>query len=351
MKILVLGGTGAMGMPLVFLLKKNIANDIYVVSRSFESIDENVSYLKGNAKDITFLKNLLQNHFDVIIDFMVYNTTEFLERVDILLSNTDQYFFLSSSRVYAQSKFPITENNDRILDVCKDMSYISTDDYALAKAREEDILKATGRNNYTILRPYITINAYCIKLCVFEKENWLNRALAGRTIIFPKDIAKAKTCITYGEDVAASIVGLIHNEKAYGEVFNITSDEVHSWEEILTMYLDAIQKIIGRRPCVQYISNSSDLEMMCNKWQIRYDRLFDRSFDNSKIESVRGKYKYKSTVETINLCINEFIKKPRWSWVDGKFEAWCDCKSGEWTPLKEIPGMKNKIVYLKNRML
>lgn len=50
MKILVLGGTGAMGMPLVFLLKKNIANDIYVVSRSFESIDENVSYLRVMLK-------------------------------------------------------------------------------------------------------------------------------------------------------------------------------------------------------------------------------------------------------------------------------------------------------------
>lgn len=88
-----------------------------------------------------------------------------------------------------------------------------------------------------------------------------------------------------------------------------------------------------------------------NKWQIKYDRLFNREFDNSKIETVRGKYDYKSTFEGLGECLEEFIAHPVWLGLNARFEAWCDRQCGEWTPLKDFPGNRAKLSYLKHRIL
>ena len=84
-----------------------------------------------------FFTSLLNRKYDVIIDFMVYSTDELERRLPELLSHTGQYCFFSSSRVYAESKKPITEDSPRLLDACTDQEYLYTDEYALAKAREE----------------------------------------------------------------------------------------------------------------------------------------------------------------------------------------------------------------------
>ena len=89
---------------------------------------------------------------------MAYSTQEFSKKVELFLDSTDQYFFLSSSRVYAASNEPLTEDSPRLLDVCTDETYLATDEYALAKARQENILLTTNKKNWTIIRPYKTYN-------------------------------------------------------------------------------------------------------------------------------------------------------------------------------------------------
>ena len=68
MKILVLGGTGAMGVDLV----KNLARrgeNVTVTSRIKRKSElENVRYIQGNAHDSVFLQTLLNDNFDVIVD-------------------------------------------------------------------------------------------------------------------------------------------------------------------------------------------------------------------------------------------------------------------------------------------
>ena len=156
MNILVLGGTGAMGQPLVRQLAT--ANDVYVTTRRdlSQPEDSGITYIKGNAKDLTFLAATLKSrHWDAIVDFMVW-TSEFPQVLPLMLEATNQYVFISSARVYAQSDKPITEETPRLLDVSEDQEYLSTNEYALAKAREEDMLFRSGRNNFTIVRPTIT---------------------------------------------------------------------------------------------------------------------------------------------------------------------------------------------------
>ena len=100
------------------------------------------------------------------------------------------------------------ENSDRLIDVCDDDEYIATDEYGLSKGKEENVLFNHVKKNWTIIRPYITYNNYRIQLGVYEKENWLWRALNGRTVIMPKDIGSRLTTLTYALEVAKSLVSL-----------------------------------------------------------------------------------------------------------------------------------------------
>lgn len=298
MKILVLGGTGAIGIPLVKLLSEDSGNEIFVTTRTEKESIGNIKYIRGNAREEEFIKLLLKEYYDIIVDFMVYETEQLKRRLLLFLNHTNQYFFFSSARCYADSKTPIKEDSPRLVDICNDKEYLATDEYALAKGREENLIYATGKKNWTIIRPYITYNSYRMQLGVYEKEDWLKRILEGKTIVLPRDIAKSRTSLTYGPDVAKLIVSLIGNEKAYGQAFNIITGESHTWEEILNWYFNVLEKKIGRKPKVRYIDNSFGLQKVWSPWQIKYDRLFNRTFDNSKIESVRGGvYEYKPTFD------------------------------------------------------
>src|SRR5690554_6931532 len=113
MKVLIFGGTGAMGTHLTSILSKR-GDKVTVTSRSHIESNELVEYRQGNAKDINFLHDVLQEHWDAIIDFMVYREDMFRERIDLLLNSTSQYVFLSSARVYNGSQEHITEESARL---------------------------------------------------------------------------------------------------------------------------------------------------------------------------------------------------------------------------------------------
>jgi len=172
MKILMLGGTGAMGVPLGKILVEK-GHSVYVTSRTAHSSQNKINYILGNAQDDSFFKDTLKEVWDVIIDFMAYSTVTFKRRLDSLLDATSQYVFLSSARVYSQSEVPITEETPRLLDVLTDETYLKTDEYALSKARQENLLRDSGRQNWTVIRPSITFSEIRLQLGVLEKESHL----------------------------------------------------------------------------------------------------------------------------------------------------------------------------------
>ena len=95
----------------------------------------NLTYSKGNARDDEYLKKLLKNEYDAIVDFMIYDDTEkFKLRIDMLLESTEHYLFLSSYRVYAEDEY-ITEDSPRLLEASNDREFLQTNDYSLYKAR------------------------------------------------------------------------------------------------------------------------------------------------------------------------------------------------------------------------
>ena len=83
MRVLMLGGTGAMGRPLAKILASRGA-EVVITSRSRSGSDKKgMEYRQGDAHDIGFLKRLLKDFYDVIIDFMVYGEEEFSQRLGV----------------------------------------------------------------------------------------------------------------------------------------------------------------------------------------------------------------------------------------------------------------------------
>lgn len=351
MKILVLGGTGAMGSPLVNILcNKN--NQVYVTSRKDKESIGNVIYIKGNAHDMEFITMLLSEQYDVIVDFMNYKPRELEERLDLFLSRTNQYIFFSSARVYADSQYPITELSPRLLDVSNDREFLNTDDYSLSKAREENLLMKSKKTNWTIIRPYITYNSQRLQLGVFEKEDWLYRALVGHSIVLPRDIANKITTMTFGGDVAEVIGAVIGKKEALGNIFQITTDEYASWNDILTIYLDTIEKRTGKRPSVVYAENSRTFQEVAPRYQVIYDRLFNRRFDSSKVKNLLHMQTYMDLKEGIEKSLNECLDSPEWRNINYNIQAWADRIAKEKTPLREINGgWEIKWIYIKQRYL
>lgn len=348
MKVLLLGGTGAMGVHLAALLSER-GDEVAVTTRSKKQNVNEVNYITGNAHNDLFLDELLTAQWDVIVDFMVYSTCVFESRIEKLLKNCGQYVYLSSARVYAESSTPLTENSPRLLDTTNDKQYLETDEYALTKARQENALFASSKKNWTIIRPYITYSEKRLQLGVLEKEAWLYRALKKRPIAFSNDINEKVTTLTYGMDVARGIVSLIGHEDALGEAFHITNDKSLKWQEVLSLYSDVLEKYHNILPKVSLQNMVDFTAHHTATFQIKYDRLYDRKFDNSKINQFIDTSSFIDPVEGLKKCLNTFLDAPQFLAINWPKEAIKDKQQSVFTSLSELTGLKNKARYVYYR--
>lgn len=281
-RVLLLGGTGAMGANLSKLLSRE-GWDVTVTSRSRSDSDEGgVSYARGNAHDRIFLESVLSKSWDAVVDFMVWSTEAFSKVRDLLLSSCGQYVYLSSYRVFADSPV-IMETSPRLLDVCDNAEYLATDEYALAKARQEDLLRASSMGNWTIVRPAITYDGSGrFQLCTLESGSWLRLVLAGHLVPLAYEMLSKQTTMTWGGDVALLMSRLVGNPAALGEDFNVCTSRHQSWGEVAGVYRSVVPLRVREVTLAEYERAAGGI------YQCRYDRMFDRVMDNTKILGATG---------------------------------------------------------------
>lgn len=308
MNILVLGGTGAMGTHLIDFLLENKDFEVIVTSRKERHSYKNIHYILGNARDKAFIKELLsRSYYDVIVDFMNYNYEEFLDYHHNLLEATGHYIFLSSSRVYANYDGIITEKCPRLLETTDDAEFLATNRYALRKAREEDMLRSSGKTNYSIVRPYITYSNRRLQLGIYEKEEWLYRVLNDKPLIVSEGILDKTTTLTYGKDVAYGIYQII-KQKPLSNAVHITTKENMTWMEILRMYSFIIKKETGKNFIIYTSNDNKPIELMFEGgYNTIYDRQWNRRFNNDYAEKVCGHIDYLGMKDGLSSCLKDFL--------------------------------------------
>ena len=287
-KALLIGGTGALGVYLTEeLLKMGYLLDVVSLDNKI-SADKNLKFIQADAKNLDFVNNQVKNGYNLIVDFMIYfSPEEFSKYYKIYLNNCDHYIFLSSYRVYADSKTPITENSARLLDISTDKDFLNSGDYSIYKAQQEDMLRASGKNNWTVLRPAITYSKDRFQLTIWEARVLVYRMFRGLTVVLPEPAMDLQATLSWAGDFGKMVARLALNKDAFGEAYTVSTSEHHTWREIAEIY-----KKIGN---LKYIT--TDTESFLNiaapgnihvRQQLTYDRYFNRMVDNTKILNATG---------------------------------------------------------------
>lgn len=287
MKILFIGGTGRLSKD-VAKLAADLGNEVYLLTRGSSSrsifIDDRYHMLSGDIREAEKVKEVLKEyHFDVVIDFLTYHCDQLHKTLEAIEGVYKQYIFISSATVYKR------ENYNELISEYKTPVGNDKWKYAQNKALcEKEIFRyfQDRAENYTIIRPGVTYGntriPYPIVPADSQKEySFLYRVKTGAPIpVF--DRGETEVTITNTKDFAKGVVGLMGNEKAYGEAFHITSDEEVTWESVLNCLESIMNTSINRMQLSQFAIYNA---VPYYKEVLIGDKGNKTRYDNSKILS------------------------------------------------------------------
>jgi nucleoside-diphosphate-sugar epimerase len=293
MKLLLVGGTGVLSTAITQeALKKNI--EIYMINRGnhMNLIPQEVHLLKTDINNKDTINSLLQNlYFDVVIDFICYTEKELEYSFNLFKNKARQYVFISSCEVYDKRNDWCDEEAPKVNAVWK---------YSIDKYKCEQLLiKLAYKNgvNYTIVRPAVTYGNTRIPYGIVPPYgcHWtiVERILNGKPII-TWNKGENFYNITYVDDFAVGVVGLLGNEKAFNEAFNVVGDEIPTWKEVL----DTLSELLNKN--VKTFDISSEYyakEVPSKKGEILGGRAVSVKISNQKLKSIVSEFKQNTTLK------------------------------------------------------
>lgn len=279
MKILFIGGTGNISSACVL---EALARgwDVTLLNRGQSQlpVPAGVRVLHADVRAYAEANQALEGHtFDAVANFIAFNAADVERDIQLFAQRTRQYVFISSTSAY--QKPPLSP-------VITEKTPLANPfwDYARDKiAAEETLMRAYREKGFpvTIIRPSLTYQ-YFIPLPIGKNGTFIHRLRQGKPLIVHGDGTSVWT-VTHSRDFARGFAGLIGQERAIGEAFHITADELLTWNQIYQLAAQAV----GIEPRLVHIPSD---------WICRHEPRFtgtllgDKSwsaiFDNSKLKSV-----------------------------------------------------------------
>lgn len=234
LKVLFIGGTGIISAACTALAVDR-GFDLYLLNRgqSGRPVPDKVTVLTGDIRDLQSARQALGDHqFDVVVNWVAF-TPDHIE-TDLALFNgrLRQYIFISSASAYQTppSGLPITESTPL---------YNPYWAYSRDKiACEERLMQAYRQDGFpiTIVRPSHTYDKTLLPMR--GRYTVVNRMREGKKVIVHGD-GTSLWVLTHHRDFAEGFVGLLGNSHAIGDTFQITSDELLTWNQIFEMVAEA----------------------------------------------------------------------------------------------------------------
>ena len=230
MKVLFVGGTGLISSACTRLAVER-GVELFLLNRGSDPDRGGATSLVADAHDEAATEGVLAGHrFDVVVDWIAYTPEDIERDLRLFRHRTDQFVFISSASAYLK---PL---GDWII---REDTPLANPfwDYSQNKiACEQRLMRAYREDGFpvTIVRPSLTYGDTQVPLSVNSWERpftAIARMRAGRPIIVPGD-GTALWTMTHNTDFAVGFVGLLGRRAAIGHAFNITSDEVLTWDEI-----------------------------------------------------------------------------------------------------------------------
>ena len=322
MKVLLIGGTGNISSQVSELAIKN-GVDLYLFNRNkqIEFIPEGAKIIQGDIRNEEEAAEKLKDHsFDVVVDWIAFNTEHVKTDLRLFKEKTKQYIFISTASAYQRpvENFIVTEETPL------DNPYW---DYSQNKIACERLLLEEYINNgfpVTIVRPSHTYGDTFIP-CIFnsKKSRWsvIERMKRGKPIIVPGD-GTSLWVLTHNTDFAKAFVGLLGQEKAIGQAYHITSQDALTWDKIINI----LGETVGIKPKIIHIS--TDFITSClpeRKGELYGDKINSVYFDNSKIKELVPEFKAEKPIkEGLKSTIEWYLNHPEHLWIDEEWDQTCD---------------------------
>ena len=228
MKVLFIGGTGNISTACSKLaVKKGI--DLFHLNRGITKVEiEGVKTILGDIHKPETLSELKKHTWDVVVNWIAFVPEDIERDINLFKDKTKQYIFISSASCYQKplSHPVITESTP-----LKNNYW----EYSNNKIKCEDLLMKAYRAfdfPVTIVRPSYTYdNVIPIAIGGFKEYTTADRILKGKEIIVHGD-GTSLWALTHADDFAVGFVGLLGLLKAVGHAFQITSDEILTWNTI-----------------------------------------------------------------------------------------------------------------------
>jgi len=283
MKFLFIGGTGLSSSACSDLALAR-GHELFLLNRSASKkypVPQGARLLTGDVHgDPVALSGLLSGHrFDAVVDWIAYTVEDVERDLSLFRGKTDQFVFISSASAYQKppGNYLITEETP-----LENPFWQYSRDKIACEARLMQAYRADGFP-VTIVRPSLTYGPSQMPFCVGSWQHpWtvIDRMKRGQKIIVPGD-GTSLWVMTWNGDFARGLVGLLGSRQAIGEAFQITSDEVLSWNQI---HLEAYQAL-GLDPNLVHIPS----ELIAAHWphavgSLIGDKANSVVFDNSKIK-------------------------------------------------------------------
>lgn len=326
-KVLLIGGTGVLSSAVVqTAIQKGL--DVTIVTRGKRKLPQGVSSIVCDKDDKGKLSQELDSHYDAVIDFLCYTDTELESSFKFYSKYTNQYFFISSCAVFdTRVGGLLNEDSPKILPIWQ----YSVEKWA-AEQKLQELASAT-QCNYTIVRPCVTYGDTRIPYGIYPEYGYhwtlCARILAEKPIIIWNN-GDNRCNMLRVEDFAVGVVGLIGNDKAYNEAFNICGDETPSWREVLS----AVEDYLGKKAITIDVTSEFYAEQLPHRaGEILGGRSIDANISNIKIKAIVPEFKQSISIKEGVFKTLDAYKAQNYQYgIDWRFdgdtdriiEMWCN---------------------------
>ncbi len=284
MKVLFIGGTGFISTA-VSRLALDRGIELYHLNRGLRmSAMAGVKHLVADAHRADEVRSVLQGiRFDVVVDWIAYTTEDIERDLDLFKNQVGQFVFISSASAYQSppAHYIITEETP----LENPYWQYSRDKIAC----EQRLLRAYEDEGFpvTIVRPSLTYDPNLpIAIGGWGCYTLPDRLLNGREIIVHGD-GSSLQIVTHAEDFGRGFLGLLGETKALGDCFQITSDEVLTWNQIYA----TIAGVLGVEAKVVHISSEFIVSVAPElTGTLLGDKTWCAVYDNSKIKRLVPEY-------------------------------------------------------------
>jgi nucleoside-diphosphate-sugar epimerase len=278
MRVLFIGGTGFISAA-VSRMAISRGFELYLLNRG--SKIANLPGSHGLVADIhrpdDVRAAVRDVDFDVVVDWIAYTPDDIERDLVLFRGRIGQYIFISSASAYQKppAHYLITEATPL---------HNPFWEYSRGKiACEERLLQAYRDEGFpvTIVRPSMTYDSNLpIAIGGWGSYTLADRLTKGWPIIVHGDGASLWV-VTHADDFGRGLLGLLGNERALGQAFHITSDEVLTWNQIY----QTIAEALGVEANIVHIPSDYIARVAPElAGSLLGDKTWSVVFDNSKIK-------------------------------------------------------------------